>query len=240
MSKTPQHKHSTADVSKAIREVRQFHKTGHDSLRVEPGQISNAALVDEAIQAKLTPDMMRKARRFAKLYGRDDVTRLADLCRKYDFVLTRVHVLFLLRIRVKEDRRKFEREAISSHWSVSQFNEELVKRYGSRWAGGGRKPKIPSGTTAVLSQVESMCSVWRRWHTELHQPKNSKTASKLPKKVAQKIKDAVEQLIELEDLVGRELNTENFRRMPRRVVERLNELDKARGRRKREDSILYW
>jgi hypothetical protein len=93
-----------------------------------PGQISKWAIEDEAILAKLTPDMMRKARRFAKLYAPADVKRLADSCRKHDFALTKIHVLFLLRVRLKSDRQKFEMEAISGHWSMSRFNQEIVKR----------------------------------------------------------------------------------------------------------------
>src|SRR5690606_783740 len=113
---------------------------------------------------------------------------------------------------------------ITKGWSCHELQAEIANRFGTR-REGGRKPRMAKDLQAFLSDLESRCEEWRRWHKELDQPtaRNDEHVllSDLPEDLSQLIQDVAAQILGLHKEVIARLKRSN----PAREVREFYECD---------------
>lgn len=156
-----------AEVQAAIRELRQFHRTGKEilnmyGLRAIPGEHS---MKDMREHFSLPAHVIRAVRKFADPehgYNKAELTELCELCGQHNRVVGLTLVRHLLTIPDKATRTQFQYDMIREGWTHSRTETELIRRYGRR-RQGGRIPKVAEDLDAALLQVEDLTISWRRF-----------------------------------------------------------------------------
>src|SRR6185436_18409035 len=97
----------------------------------------------------VNPDTLRKARQFADPVEGYTAKELKELCVLIDQVqscqdprlplFTKTHVIRLLSVRSRTQRKHLQQKAVRQAWSIAQLKGEIAKRYGTRREGGRRR-----------------------------------------------------------------------------------------------------
>jgi hypothetical protein len=81
-----------------------------------------------------------------------------------DFALNYQHIVYLLALPTKEKREKFAQMAVNNMWDPKDLMRAVQKYKGkSKYAGPGRKHKLPK---TVAKQIRQILDMTRAWHTK--------------------------------------------------------------------------
>jgi hypothetical protein len=93
---------------------------------------------------KVNYHTLRKERRFARHYSEKDLEELLRLRRPNGTPLHWGHVMYLITVPHKKDRRELQKKAAKEGWSSPDLCKVVQQRYPDRVVRGGRPQKIPS------------------------------------------------------------------------------------------------
>jgi hypothetical protein len=105
---------------------------------------------------------LTKARKFARLYSREQLNWLCSLGQKAGQPLTKSHISRLVVISKRGMRDQLAERCARHAWSVRRLEVEIQARQPKR-EYGGRKPQQPSNRRELLLQTEEMAAGWIRW-----------------------------------------------------------------------------
>jgi len=149
-------------VKQAVKELQNFYQLGHKVLKADQknphkNKYSLGVSVEIAARIGRSRDYVDKARKFASTYTKAELDELCRLRRPDGMPLGPRHVIGLLRIKNKRDRKRFQRKAVVEGWSTRQVAAEISKLL-STGGSGGRRPKTPKTVDDALMQVLTMSS----------------------------------------------------------------------------------
>ena len=129
------------------------------------------------------------------------------------------HVVGLLRIKNKRDRKRLQRKAVVEGWSTRQVAAEISKLL-STGGSGGRRPKTPKTVDDALMQVQTMTNRWSRWYAgfdsqqddEQKQDTSRIELDDLPEPIRKQLKSSARQIQKLKTAVEEELKPSALRR----------------------------
>lgn len=206
-------------INESIQQIREFYALGCRSLKARPlkAKYREREIDTEAERIGINPDTLRKARQFADPEQGYTRSELADLCRELrripgderEAAIARSHVIRLLTVKNKRQRRALQRRAIAAGWSLGQLDAAIAAHFGTRRAGG-RRAYVPTDLDHALGRMERMCERWRRWYRELQagdEPRSEHvTLSDMSPKIQSLLKtDVMPGLARLQAAVAREL-----------------------------------
>ncbi|OAI45544.1 hypothetical protein AYO44_12835 [Planctomycetaceae bacterium SCGC AG-212-F19] len=152
-----------AEVEAAIRGIRDFHKQGQSSLHSQPdkgaygeGQIKVQA---EALGSNET--YVHKSRQFADQYGDPELSELCALLREHRPQFGMSHVLLLVTVEQKAQRRRLQARCIRENWSYRELQDTLKRRFGKR-RQAGRRWRVGKDPADVLVRLEERTGAWLR------------------------------------------------------------------------------
>jgi hypothetical protein len=215
-------------VKQAVKELQNFYQLGHKVLEADKsnprkGTYSLGVSVEIAARIGRSRDYVDKARKFASTYTKAELDELCRLKRPDGMPLGPRHVIGLLRIKNKRDRKRFQRKAVVEGWSTRQVAAEISKLL-STGGSGGRRPKTPKTVDDALIQVQTMTNRWSRWYAGFDpQADNGKDLDKsriglddLPEPIRKQLKSSARQIEKLKDAVIKELGTSASRAQSKR------------------------
>lgn len=222
-------------VMEAIQDIRQFYRDGRG---IPPKKwhwdVYRKRIIDEeAARLNMNPDTARKARQFVDRetgYTRKDLAELCNLIKSTQLcqdekkaVFGRTHVIRLLAVERKEDRRALQRQAIEEAWSLRELEIEITQRFGTR-RHGGRRRRIPRGLAEFLTSTEVQCESWRRWRAELSREAKDEDdrhvmLGDLPRPIQTLIVEVSDQVERLRNATVKELSVIQPGREVRKVFE---------------------
>jgi len=168
------HEQPADAVRRTIQEVRRFHALGRKSLGKYPFPMPLKTRPVEAESRGLSPEILRRARRFAdpeRGYTERELDELFELCRKSESPLGLSHIYLLLNV-PKAKRPGLQSQAVGQRWTRERLRLE-IRRLLPRHSQGGRRPQQPASSADALQQIVDMCSRWRRWNEVLARPGGS-------------------------------------------------------------------
>ena len=130
----------------------------------ELGQEANAKTLpakDFAEARAISDHLLRKCKRFASEYAREDLETLCSTFRSNGLPLQWGHVNYLLGIHDKRQRMVMQAKAIENGWTAPQLNVEIRKKFGSE-NGHGRPMMKPATPAAGLQQLMAEANMWIR------------------------------------------------------------------------------
>ena len=203
----------------AVKKLRKFYKLGLDVLaadKVNPqkGKYSPGVSKKFATQVGKARDFVDKSRVFASKYTVTEFKELCALRRPDGKPLGPRHVIGLLRIKIKQKRKRLQRKAAIEGWSTRRVAAEVSKLLGTA-GSGGRQAKVPADTEEALSQIITMTNRWERWFggfdPEQRKRKNLEKSrvevDDLPEAVHKQLKSAMKQIQKLKEVVEKELQS---------------------------------
>ena len=210
-------------VKQAVKELQNFYQLGHKVLKADQknphkNKYSLGVSVEIAARIGRSRDYVDKARKFASTYTKAELDELCRLRRPDGMPLGPRHVIGLLRIKNKRDRKRFQRKAVVEGWSTRQVAAEISKLL-STGGSGGRRPKTPKTVDDALIQVQTMTNRWCRWYAgfdrqqddEQEQDKNRIGLDDLPEPIRKQLKSSARQIQKLKKAVEEELKPSTLR-----------------------------
>jgi hypothetical protein len=155
------------DFDRTLRDLRRFYEIGSRSLDRHAGRMPYGKTGGEAAGSKLHPEMLRKARAFAKAYSERQLNSLIALCRRHRHALGLSHVIRLLTVPA-EARDALQEAAVVSEWGAARLDVEIMRRCGKR-RNAGRRRAVPSSGFEACYQIARAYEHWRRMHDALSQ-----------------------------------------------------------------------
>jgi hypothetical protein len=127
------------------------------------------------------------------------------------------HVIGLLRITDKRQRKRLQRKAAIDGWSTRRVAAEVSKLLGTA-GSGGRQAKAPADVGEALAQIVTMTNRWSRWFEGFDSTRSKdKTTAKsrievddLPASVCKSLKAVSGQIRKLKVAVEQELKSSTF------------------------------
>jgi hypothetical protein len=159
---------SRDEVAQSVREIREYHRQGRDSLRELPkrGGYGQRALDEQAGRLGWNVMRLRKARQFAgpeSGYSRKRLNELVRLLREHRPVFGVSHVGILVSASWAEGRARLQRRCILENWGKARLEAEVKARLGPR-RSGGRRRRVADDPVQALMQIDKMADTWLRWH----------------------------------------------------------------------------
>jgi hypothetical protein len=114
---------------------------------------------------KVNYHTLRKERRFARRYNEKDLEELFKLRRPDGMPLHWGHVMYLITVPHKKDRRELQMKAAKEGWSSPELSKVVQRRYPDRVVRGGRPQKISSTHEGRVGLMVEETDHWlRRFH----------------------------------------------------------------------------
>ena len=181
-------------ATRAVASLREFHRMGAEARKRAPntGVYSPGVSIQLAAKYGISRGLVDKARAFAVMYDEADLEELCGLRNSQGMPLVRGHVIHLLSIKDRRQRRAFQRKAIQHDWSVRQLVAEIRKRFGKS-GKGGRKPPKPESLSDALQQIVRLSEPLLRWYRELEKQAvgGGFSLTNLPKPVEQHLQKTI-------------------------------------------------
>ena len=201
----------------AVKELRKFYQLGRDVLAADQknprkGKYSLGVSAEFATEIGMARDYIDKARKFASKYTESEFEELCTLRRPDGMPLGPRHVIGLLRITDKRQRKRLQRRAASEGWSTRRVAAEVSKLLGTA-GSGGRQARVPVNVDDALAQIITMTNRWSRWFAGIN-PKKRKEhdlgkdrieVDDLPQSIGKSLKQVSEQIQKLKMAVEQEL-----------------------------------
>jgi hypothetical protein len=210
-------------VKQAIKELQDLYQLGLEVLEADksnPRKRAYSLGVSVEIAARIgrSRDYVDKARKFASTYTKADLKELCRLRRPDGMPLGPRHVIGLLRIKNKRDRKRIQRKAVVEGWSTRQVAAEISKLLNTGGLGG-RRPKTPKTVDDALMQVQTMTNRWSRWFTGFDRRQNDEQEQDtsriglddLPEPIRKQLKSSARQIQKLKTAVEEELKPSTSR-----------------------------
>lgn len=200
---------SHADVTAAIKQLREIHRIGRQSLRKRPYR-ETGDQVDhdgEAAAHSLNPETLYKIRVFAdprRGYTRDELDKLCQLCQDQGRALGFTAVIQFLAV-PRDQRLAFQQQAIAERWSVARIRLERLRLVGRRRSEGGKQPRIPPDLHALLAELESRSNYLVRLRDRLKDKTDSPRWSTLPQPIRDHFDAAAEAIEKLRAAIDEKL-----------------------------------
>jgi hypothetical protein len=203
------------DPTKALRD---FHDRGQRVLekRAEREHQDNGVHGTLASLGAKTPpkkNRLMEARRFAALYDDRQLDEVCLLGQTTGRPLTWSHVVQLIRVADRRQRKTLAKQCAESSWSVRRLEME-VRRLVSRRTYGGRSHEPPQSIDEALVVTERMAASWIRWISVLKEgqdtaSKNRITIDKLPKPIREKLVTISNQINMLHEAIEKKLSRQS-------------------------------
>jgi hypothetical protein len=210
-------------------DLRRLHAIGKKATAVRARRIHLGEGVHgtmAALKATTAPakNRLMEARRFAALYNDQQLDELCVLGQKTGRPLSRFHVVQLIRVADRRQRKVLARQCAEESWSVRHLEMEVRRLIGRR-TYGGRKHEPPQSVDEALRVTERLASSWLRWVSVLVEPnkasKKCVTLNKLPKPIgaklvamsnsAEKLCEAIEKKINRQPSMPRKMSRQGNR-----------------------------
>jgi len=153
-------------------------------------------------------DLVHKARQFAEMYTEGEFQALCKLRRPDGTPLDWSQVQYLLRVRDKRVRNRFQRQAAREGWSSWQLLQAIRAEVPRRSQGGQRYKRAQSVAEALV-QVESMTARWLRWARVYDEANGSASVSggvsleELPRGLRTSLKRTTAEIAQLQTKIQR-------------------------------------
>jgi hypothetical protein len=166
------------DPTKALRH---FHARGKRALeereqREHRDEGVHGTLATLGAKTRPKKNRLMEARRFAALYNDQQLDELCLLGRTTGRLLTRSHVVQLIRVADRRQRKMLAKECAEESWSVRRLEME-IRRLSGRRTYGGRSHEPPQSVDDALRVTERLAGGWIRWVSVL-EPVSSGTSRK--------------------------------------------------------------
>jgi hypothetical protein len=200
------------EVTQSVREIREYHRQGRDSLRELPerGGYRQRALDKQAERLGWNVTRLRKARQFADPesgYTRKRLNELVRLLREHRPVFGVSHVGVLVRASWAAGRAMLQQRCILENWGQARLEAEVKARLGTK-PRGGRRRRVADDPVLAFVQLDEMGDSWLRWDdVAAEKPQgNGHTKSildRLPKPVRGEVRRVTRAMRRLRDAVAR-------------------------------------
>ena len=219
---------SAPQTKQAVKELHKFYQLGLDVLAADKEnpqkrKYSLGVTVKFATRIGMSRDYVDKSRKFASSYTNAEFKELCTLRRPDGMPLRPRHIIGLLRIKDKRQRKRLQRKAAIEGWSTRRVAAEVSKLLGTA-GSGGRQAKAPVDVDEALSQIITMTNRWGRWFAGFDSTgRKNKTAVEsrievddLPDSVCKSLKRASGQIQKLKMAVEQELKPSTSARTKKR------------------------
>lgn len=151
--------------------VREFHALGqklNDEGYSDPQRYSPDVIVDAAEKMHVSTSHLFKARKFARMYDKDDLAKLVRLSQPNGSPLGIGHIRELIAVEDAVLREKLQAQAAEKGWSVRDLAAERARALGKSPGAhqGGRRPKVPTNAVELKTQLAQRADNWIRWYAE--------------------------------------------------------------------------
>ena len=188
------------EARQAVRELGDYYQLGLEVLeadRKNPNKRTYSKHVSQDFADRLGVgrDYVDKARQFASSYTEKQLEELCSLRRPDGMSLGRRHVVALLSVKDKRQRRSLQRRAAEEGWGTRRLGEEITVLQGSG-SSGGRRPRGPDSVEDAVAQVIKMCERWGRWYEgfDITADEDSISLKDLPKPVREALMRATAEI----------------------------------------------
>lgn len=205
---------SSTDLDDAIREIRDFHAKGRESIRLLPGRggFGVGEIEEQALRLGWTGTKLRKARRFATQYPGRELDELCRLVREHRAIFRTAHVGVLVTAPETKVRDAVLLWCLNGNHSKADFEQEVQKRVGKR-RKGGRRRRIDKDPGRLLIQVEETANTWLRWYElvkgDEEQPEADSFLSRLSTEVQTRIRSVAGAMKRLHETAEKELEAKH-------------------------------
>jgi len=203
------------DIDTAIREIRDFHAKGRESIRLLPGrgEFGGGVIEEQALPLAWSGTKLRKARRFATQYPRkEDLDELCRLVREHKAIFGIAHVGVLVTAPDAKVRDAVLLWCLKGNHSKADFEQEVQKRVGKR-RKGGRRRRIDKDPGRLLIQVEETANTWLRWYElvkgDEEQPEANSFLSRLSADVQKGIRSVAGAMRKLHETAEKQLDAKH-------------------------------
>ena len=205
-------KGKATDVGQAVKELRNYYQLGLDVLAADeknPRKRMYSKGVSMAFATRIgkARAYVDKARQFAATYTEKQLDELCSLRRPDGMPLGRRHVVALLSVKDKRQRKRLQRRAAEEGWGTRRLGEEITVIQGSG-SSGGRRPRAPDSVDDALAQIVKMSDRWRRWYGGFEREEGDTTGvslEDLPKPVRERMAAVTAEVKKLEQAAQRHL-----------------------------------
>ncbi len=206
---------TSTEIDTAIREIRDFHANGRESIRLMPGRggFGGGEIDEQARRLGWAGTKLRKARKFATQYPRkDDLDELCKLVRDHKAIFGTAHVGILVTVPKAQARDAVLLWCLKGNHSKADFEQEVQKRVGKR-RKGGRRRRIDKDPGRLLIQVEETANTWLRWYElvkgDEEQPEASSLLNRLSAELQKGVHTVAKAMKELHDRAEKELDAKH-------------------------------
>ena len=204
----------SAQVRQAVKKLRAYYQLGQKVLEADEknpkrGAYSKGVTIKIAKRIGKARDYVDKARQFASKYTEDQLDDLCAQRRPDGLPLGRRHLVALLSVKDKRQRKRLQRMAAEEGWGTRRLGEEITALQGSQ-SSGGRRPRRPESVAGALAQIVTMGERWGRWY-EGFEREEDKTAGvsleNLPKPIRVRMAAVAAEIKKLEVAAQRHLKS---------------------------------
>ena len=189
-------------AERVVQRVREIYELGREALQhLEKNPEDWHALTGFAAERKIGIDTVRKAKRFAEHYTKEETNEFCELRNCFEQPLNWTHAVQLTRVKDRKLRKQLLLRTVQQGWTQTELGLAIMQT-GRRRACGGRKLKRPETDLALLEQFAAITEEWNRrykqvWSVDapLNAPKeevNTRELKKTPAKALRAIKRARE------------------------------------------------
>lgn len=204
----------SAQVRRAVNELRAYYQLGQKVLEADEKN-PNRQVYSKGVTIKIAKrigkarDYVDKARQFASGYTEDQLDDLCAQRRPDGLPLGRRHLVALLSVKDKRQRKRLQRMTAEQGWGTRRLGKEITSLQGSQ-SSGGRRPRRPDSVSDALSQIVTMGERWGRWY-EGFEREEDKTAGvsleSLPKPIRVRMVAVAAEIKKLEVAAQRHLKS---------------------------------
>jgi hypothetical protein len=145
-----------ARAEKTVANLREHHERGQKANR----ERATYAPRELSQRCRVNYHTLRKDRRFARSYTEAELDELLGLRRPNGLPLHWGHVIYLITIAHKPERRRIQKQAAKEGWSAPKLYSVLQEKFADGEGRGGRPVKVPPSTDGKLRLMLDETDRW--------------------------------------------------------------------------------
>jgi hypothetical protein len=147
-----------ARAEKSVANLREHYERGQkanrDAEKYSPRELAQ--------RFKINSHTLRKERRFARRYSETELEELLSLRRPDGMPVHWGHVIYLITINRKSDRKRLQNQVAKEGWQAPELYAAIQKQYQDGSGRGGRPVKIPQSAQGKLRLMVEETERWLR------------------------------------------------------------------------------
>ncbi len=154
------------DVNLAMKQLRTMYAIGQQAMKQKGSRkktYGKILVTKLAGKRSMSASDVLVARQFAERYTGEELEELIDMCQAAGYPLGKSHVVKLITVRNKRDRKRLQKKCIQEGWSARTLQASLNRRYGKRRPGGA-KLHPPRSVDDAKTKIADLCGKLLDFH----------------------------------------------------------------------------